>query len=136
MLKRFSISLEENLLEKFDKYIQKRKYTNRSEAIRDLIRDVFVKEEWETDKEVFGVISFIYDHHQPKIQEKITELQHDFYEHIVSSTHVHVDHHNCLEVVIVSGRAKNIRSLYEMIRALRGIKNASLTMSSTGSSLS
>jgi CopG family transcriptional regulator, nickel-responsive regulator len=135
MLKRFSISLEKTLLEKFDKYIQKRKYTNRSEAIRDLIREVFVKEEWETDKEVFGVITFIYDHHQPKIQEKITEIQHDFYEHIVSSTHVHVDHHNCLEVVIVSGKAKNVRELYEMIKALRGVKNANLTMSSTGSDL-
>ncbi|MBN2401344.1 MAG: nickel-responsive transcriptional regulator NikR [Spirochaetes bacterium] len=135
MLRRFSISLDENLLEKFDKYLQIKKYTNRSEAIRDLIRDVFVKEEWETDKEVFGVITFIFDHHQPKIQEKITELQHDFNEHIVSATHVHIDHHNCLEVVIVSGRAKNIRELHEKIKALRGLKNANLIMSSTGTDL-
>ncbi len=135
MLKRFSISLEKNLLEKFDKFIQKRKYTNRSEAIRDLIREVFVKEAWETDKEVFGVISFIYDHHQPNIQEKITEIQHDFYKNVVSATHIHIDHHNCLEVVIVSGRAKSVRELYEMIKAIRGVKNADLIMSSTGSEL-
>lgn len=132
MLKRFSISLEKNLLEKFDKYIQKKKYTNRSEAIRDLIREVFVKEEWETDKEVFGVISFIYDHHQPNIQERITEIQHDFYKSVVSATHVHIDHHNCLEVVIVSGISKKIRELHERIRALRGVKNANLTMGTKG----
>ena len=135
MLNRFSISLEKNLLEKFDKYIQKRKYTNRSEAIRDLIRDVFVKEEWETDDFVFGVITFIYDHHQPKIQDKITGIQHEFYEHIKSSTHVHIDHYNCLEVVIVTGKAKNVRELYEMIRAIRGVKNANLVMSTKGENL-
>jgi CopG family transcriptional regulator, nickel-responsive regulator len=135
MLERFSISLEKNLLEKFDKYIQKRKYTNRSEAIRDLIREVFVKEEWDTDKEVFGVISFIYDHHQPNIQEKITEIQHDFYRNVVSATHVHIDHHNCLEVVIVSGVANKIRELHERIRALRGVKNANLTMGTKGADL-
>jgi CopG family nickel-responsive transcriptional regulator len=132
MLERFSISLEKNLLEKFDKYIQKRKYTNRSEAIRDLIREVFVKEEWETDKEVFGVITFVYNHHQPNIQEKITEIQHDFYHNVVSATHIHIDHDNCLEVVIVSGIANKIRGLHERIRALRGVKNANLTMSTKG----
>ncbi len=136
MLKRFSISLDNILLEKFDKYIQRRKYTNRSEAIRDLIREVFVKEEWDTDKEVFGVISFIYDHHQPNIQERITEIQHDFYKNVASSTHVHIDHHNCLEVVIVSGNARSIRELHERIRALRGVKNANLTMGTRGGNLS
>jgi CopG family transcriptional regulator, nickel-responsive regulator len=135
MLERFSISLEKNLLDKFDKYISKRKYTNRSEAIRDLIREVFVKEEWETDKEVFGLISFIYDHHQPNIQEKITEIQHDFYKNVVSATHVHIDHHNCLEVVIVSGMANKVRELHESIKALRGVKNANMTMGTKGTDL-
>jgi CopG family transcriptional regulator, nickel-responsive regulator len=135
MLERFSISLEKNLLEKFDKYIKKRKYTNRSEAIRDLIREVFVKEEWETDKEVFGVISFIYDHHQPNIQERITEIQHDFYRNVISATHVHIDHHNCLEVVIVSGISDKISELHDRIRALRGVKNANLTMGTKGEEL-
>jgi CopG family transcriptional regulator, nickel-responsive regulator len=135
MLERFSISLEKSLLEKFDKYIQKRKYTNRSEAIRDLIREVFVKEEWEADKDVFGVISFIYDHHQPNIQKKITEIHHDFYKNVVSATHVHIDHHNCLEVVIVTDLANKIRELHEKIRALRGVKNANLTMGTKGGDL-
>ena len=136
MLKRFSISLESKLLDKFDRYISVRKYTNRSEAIRDLIREAFVKEEWDSGKDVFGVITFIYDHHQPKVQEKITELQHDFYEDVVSATHIHIDHHNCLEVVIVSGKAEKVRRLHESIKALRGVKNANLAMSSTGGELS
>ncbi len=135
MLKRFSISLEENLLSKFDKYIQKRKYTNRSEAIRDLIRQAFIKEEWDEDKNVFGVVTIVYDHHQPNIQEKITDLQHDFHKLVVSATHVHIDHSSCLEVVIVSGKAFRVRDLYEKINALRGVKNANLTMSSAGSEL-
>ena len=87
MLRRFSISLEQNLLNKFDKYILKRKYTNRSEAIRDLIRHAFVQEEWESDKDVFGVITIVYDHHKPGILERINELQHDFHKQVVSSTH-------------------------------------------------
>lgn len=135
MLKRFSISLENKLLDKFDGYISKRKYTNRSEAIRDLIREAFVKEEWDSDNDVFGVITFIYDHHQPKVQEKITELQHDFYEDVVSATHIHIDHHNCLEVVIVTGKAKKVHKLHESIKALRGVKNANLSMSTTGGDL-
>ena len=135
MLKRFSISLEKKLLEKFDKYISVRKYTNRSEAIRDLIREAFVREEWDSDKDVFGVITFVFDHHQPKVQDKITELQHDYYEDVVSTTHVHIDHHNCLEVVIVTGKAKKVLQLYESIKALRGVKNANLSMSTTGGNL-
>lgn len=135
MLKRFSISLEKKLLEKFDKYISVRKYTNRSEAIRDLIREAFVREEWDSDKDVFGVITFVFDHHQPKVQDKITELQHDYYEDVVSTTHVHIDHHNCLEVVIVTGKAKKVLQLYESIKALRGVKNANISMSTTGGNL-
>ena len=135
MLKRFSISLEKKLLEKFDRYISMRKYTNRSEAIRDLIREAFVREEWDSDKEVIGVITFIYDHHQPKLQEKITEIQHDFYEDVVSATHIHIDHHNCLEVVIITGKAKKVSDLHESIKALRGVKNANLSMSTKGGDL-
>ena len=135
MLKRFSISLEENLLKKFDKYIYQKKYNNRSEAIRDLIRDSFVKEEWEADKDVFGVITLVFDHHMPQIQEKITVLQHDFHTQVVSSTHVHVDHDNCLEVIIVRGKAFKVKELSEKLIALRGVKNGNLTMSSTGDEL-
>lgn len=135
MLKRFSISLDENLLSSFDAFIRQRKYNNRSEAIRDLIRTSFIKDEWEADKEVIGVITLVYDHHQHQVQENLTELQHDFHHQIVSTTHIHVDHDNCLEVIIVRGKALTIRDLAERLTALRGVKNGNLAMSSTGGEL-
>ncbi len=135
MLKRFSISLDEQLLEQFDEYIRPRGYSNRSEAVRDLIRKVLVNEEWEQDSEVVGVVSIVYNHHQPQLQEKITELQHTYHQLITSTTHVHMEHHNCLEVTIVKGRATLVRELAEKLMALRGVKDGNLAMSSTGGHL-
>lgn len=135
MLKRFSISLDEKLLDQFDNYIRPRGYSNRSEAVRDLIRKVLVNEEWAQDSEVVGVVSIVYNHHQPQLQEKITELQHKYHHAITSSTHVHMDHHNCLEVTIVKGRASQVRELAEQLIALRGVKDGNLAMSSTGDHL-
>jgi len=135
MLKRFTISMEEKLLEDFDHFIEGRGYQNRSEAIRDLIRSGFVKDEWDGDKEVMGVISLVYDHHQHQLQEKVTELQHDFHDQIVSTTHVHMDHHNCLEVIIVRGKGADVRHLADALIALRGVRNGNLAMSSTGKNL-
>ena len=135
MLKRFSISLEEQLLTIFDEHIKAHSYNNRSEAIRDLIRKAFVKEEWQADKPVMGVISLVYDHHQYKLQEKVTLVQHDYHHHIVSTTHVHMDHHNCLEVIVVRGKAKEVQDLADRLAALKGVRDANLAMSSTGKAL-
>ena len=135
MLKRFSISLEEKLLDIFDEHIKTRSYSNRSEAIRDLIRKTFIKEEWQADKQVMGVISLVYDHHQHKLQEKVTLVQHDYHHHIVSTTHVHMDHDNCLEVIVVRGKAKEVQELADRLIALRGVRDGNLAMSSTGKSL-
>ncbi len=135
MLKRFSVSLEENLFDEFDAYISSHGYSNRSEAIRDLIRRELVNEEWEQDSEVVGVVTLVYNHHQSQLQERITELQHRYFELITSTTHVHMDHHNCLEVTIVNGKASQVRELAEAMIALRGVKNGNLTMSSTGGHL-
>lgn len=135
MLKRFSISLEENLLTTFDKYIQAQSYNNRSEAIRDLIRKSFIKKEWEADKKVMGVISLVFDHHQHQLQEKVTDVQHGYHHLIVSTTHVHMDHHNCLEVIIVKGKAKEVKELSDRLISLRGIRDGNLAMSSTGKAL-
>ena len=132
MLKRFTISLDEKLLDKFDTFIKQQKYVNRSEAIRDLIRSSFVEEEWQADKDVIGVISMIYDHHQPNLQEKVTEIQHGYHQQIVSATHIHMDHHNCLEVVIVKGKAGSVNELSDRLRSLRGVRNCNLAMSTTG----
>ena len=135
MLKRFSISLEEKLLEIFDEHIKAHSYNNRSEAIRDLIRKAFVKKEWEADKPVMGVISLVYDHHQHKLQEKVTVVQHDYHHQIVSTTHVHMDHHNCLEVIVVRGKAIEVQELADQLAALKGVRDANLAMSSTGKAL-
>ncbi len=135
MLKRFSISLEDDILETFDTLIRQRQYSNRSEAIRDLIRKSFVQEEWEMDKEVIGVISLVYDHHQRQLQEKLTELQHNYYQQILSSTHIHVDHDNCLEVIIVQGKAQRVKELADSISSLKGVKHTNLAMGSTGGHL-
>lgn len=135
MLKRFSISLDEELLRMFDDFIQRQKYNNRSEAIRDLIRRSFIKEEWDANKEVMGVITLVYDHHQNQLQDRITEIQHDFHNQITSTTHVHMDHHHCLEVIIVRGKASKVQELAERLTSLRGVKDGHLAMSSTGGHL-
>ncbi len=135
MLKRFSISLEEELLTEFDRYLRGNHYDNRSEAIRDLIRKALIRQEWAADKAVMGVITLVFDHHQPKLQERVTEVQHDFHHHIISSTHVHIDHDNCMEVIIVRGKAGEIQELAGRLIALRGIRDGNLAMSSTGRAL-
>jgi len=135
VLRRFTVSMEDSLLDDFDAFIQDRHYKNRSEALRDLIRDRIIAKEWEADNDVMGVISLVYDHHQPKLQEKVTELQHRFHHQIVSTTHVHMDHDNCLEVIIVRGKAAIVQNLADNLRALRGIRNSSLSMGSTGKNL-
>jgi CopG family nickel-responsive transcriptional regulator len=136
MIKRFSISLDEKLLTKFDNYINRRQYVNRSEAIRDMIRKSFVRSEWENvNKEVMGVISLVYDHHQPQLQERITEIQHHYHHQIISTTHIHMDHDNCLEVIIIRGKSPEVQQLAEKLNAIRGVKDTHLAMSSTGKAL-
>jgi len=135
MLKRFTISLDEKLLEDFDTYIKQQKYVNRSEAIRDLIRSSFIEKEWQADNDVVGVISMVYDHHQHKLQEKVTEIQHDYHSQIVSTTHIHMDHHNCLEVIIIKGTAGSVNELADRLKSLRGVRNCKLATSTTGKDL-
>ena len=135
MLQRFSVSLDEDLLARFDAYVRENGYSNRSEAVRDLIRKGLIRQEWESNSQVIGVVTLVFDHHQPQLQERVTELQHNYYHIITSSTHVHMDHHNCLEVTIVKGRASEVQELAQGLIALRGVKDGSLTMSSTGGKL-
>src|SRR3989338_4060082 len=102
---RFGVSLDEKLLDGFDRLISKKGYTNRSEAIRDLIRDSLVKDEWEEgDKETVGTITLVYDHHTRELTHTLTDLQHHHHKSIISTTHIHLDQHNCLEVLVVKGK--------------------------------
>lgn len=135
-LVRFGVSLDGELLRNFDAAIESRGYTSRSEAIRDLIRSDLVAREWEESKEVVGVVMMVFDHHRRQLQEAITELQHRYLEEVISTLHIHLDHDNCLEVVIVRGDAGRIGQLADRLKALRGVKHCSLNMSTTGSGIS
>lgn len=131
-LVRFGVSLDKDLLDKFDALIKNRNYYNRSEAFRDLIRQELVKEEWNTNTEIAGAITLIYDHHHRELLNKVTDLQHGFQKEIISTQHVHLDHSNCLEIIAVRGKAQKVRKLAEMLQAIKGIRHATLSMSSTG----
>ncbi|MCX5852573.1 MAG: nickel-responsive transcriptional regulator NikR [Deltaproteobacteria bacterium] len=132
---RFGVSLEKTLLDRFDTLIRKKKYTNRSEALRDLIRKEFVMKEWGDDREVAGAITYIYDHHKRDVLTTIIDIQHDFQKLIISTQHIHLDHDNCLEVVVVRGIAREIETLADMLTAVKGVRHGTLSMSSTGKSL-
>lgn len=131
-LVRFGVSLDSELLRKFDQLIREKNYSNRSEAFRDLIREELVAKEWEAGGEVAGAITLIYDHHHRELLNKITDLQHDSQHVIISTQHVHLDHSNCLEIVAVRGKPEDVKKLAEMLKSIKGIKHCTLSMSSTG----
>ncbi|HCL90956.1 MAG TPA: nickel-responsive transcriptional regulator NikR, partial [Candidatus Atribacteria bacterium] len=114
---RFGVSLEKELLEKFDILIKEKKYPNRSEAIRDLIRENLVKKEWVEGKEVAGAITLVFDHHKRELMNTLTDIQHDFHTLIISSQHIHLDHDNCLEIIVVKGKPTEVRELADKLRA-------------------
>ncbi len=135
-LARFGVSIPKELLKAFDNYIERKHYANRSEAIRDLIRQKLVEEEWkESKEEVVGVITYLYDHHKRELAEKIIDLQHDHYQKIITTQHIHVDHHRCLEVVLVRGRANEIKELADKIQSLKGVLHLNLALTTLGKSL-
>ncbi|MCP4214187.1 MAG: nickel-responsive transcriptional regulator NikR [bacterium] len=134
---RFGVSLNSELLIKFDALNKTKGYTTRSEAIRDLIRDELVAREWSGDEkaETVGVLSMVYDHHQNELSKVLNHIQHDHLDIIITSTHVHVDHDNCLEVIILKGTCKKIKEITNKLSSTRGVKHAKLNMTSTGSDL-
>jgi len=131
-LVRFGVSLEKSLLDRFDVLIRERQYTNRSEALRDLIRRELVQKEWQGGSDVAGAITLIYDHHKRDVMSKVTDTQHAFQEAIISTQHIHLDHHNCLEIVAARGKAEEVRKLADALRSIKGVRHATLSMSSTG----
>jgi CopG family transcriptional regulator, nickel-responsive regulator len=131
-LVRFGVSLEKSLLEKFDKFIKERNYTNRSEAIRDLIRQELIKKEWLQGEDVAGTITLVYDHHKRDLQGKLTDIQHDYQKLIISTQHIHLDHDNCLEIIAARGNPANLQKLADSIKAIKGVKHGTLSMSSLG----
>ncbi len=135
-ISRFGVSIDSKLLESFDKLIDKKGYTNRSEAIRDLIREQLVENEWQDgNQDTVGAITLVYSHEQRELHDKLTELQHQKYHFIVSNLHIHLDRHNCLEVLIVKGKSKGIQKIADLLIGTRGVKHGRLTMTTQGKNL-
>ncbi len=134
---RVGISLPENLLNKFDEIILQRGYSSRSEGVRDAIRSYIVNFEWMSDVqgERVGVITIVYSHSQRGLEDNLTEIQHDFGGIIQSSLHVHLDHDNCLEVVVLRGEGQDVRKAAERMMSLKGVKHVKLTTTSLGKEL-
>jgi CopG family nickel-responsive transcriptional regulator len=133
---RFGVSLDEALLNKFDPFIARLGYKSRSEALRDLIRERLVAEEWQNDKSpAMGVLSLVYSHEVRELAKKLTDIQHRHLGIILSTTHIHMDKHNCLEVVILKGPGKEIREVADQLLSSKGVKHGKLIMTTTGSHL-
>jgi len=132
---RFGVSIETTLLDRFDTAIKQKGYKKRSEAIRDLIREYLVMKEWQQDIETVGVLSLVYSHHSHELQEKLSGMQHEDHDAVISSTHIHLDRHNCLEVVILKGKSSIIQKISEKLSSTRGVKHGKLIMTTTGSGL-
>ena len=134
-LARFGVSLDRQLLMDFDRLIERRKYTNRSEAIRDLIRDSLVSQEWDDNKDMVATITFVYNHHVPDLARRLTHIQHDFQGHIMAGMHVHLDHDHCLEVLVARGEGRAIRHVADALLSVKGVKHGKLTITTTGKRL-
>ncbi|MEW6482068.1 MAG: nickel-responsive transcriptional regulator NikR [bacterium] len=131
-LVRFGISLDEVLLNRFDEHIKGKNYSTRSKAIGDLIREDLVKKEWIEGKEVAGAITLVYNHHKRELVNTLTNIQHDFHYLIISTQHIHLDHENCLEIVVVRGKPKEVEELANKLKSTKGVKHSFLTMTTTG----
>jgi CopG family nickel-responsive transcriptional regulator len=134
-IKRFGVSLDDDLLSKFDHLIKEKNYTNRSEALRDLIRQELVQRQWQGGKEIVGAITLIYDHHKRELVNKIMDIQHDFGDLIISSQHIHLDHHNCMEIIAIKSPPKKAQLLADSLRSIKGVKHGTISMSSTGTDI-
>ena len=131
-LSRFSISIEKQLLDRLEGMVEKHHYANRSEFVRDLLRDRLVEEEWKDNEEVVGTITLVYDHETRELSKKLTRLQHHHHDQVLASTHVHLDSHMCAEMVLTKGPAGEIRQMADMLRQQKGVLHAGLSLSSTG----
>jgi CopG family nickel-responsive transcriptional regulator len=132
---RTGISLDSELLARFDRAIARKGYGSRSEAIRDLLREHAVASDVAQNRVVVGTLTLVYDHHQPKLSEHLIEVQHHYQGKVLAVTHVHLDHRNCLEVIIVKGRGTEAQRLADRLLSLRGVKHGKLVMTTTGKKL-
>jgi CopG family nickel-responsive transcriptional regulator len=132
---RFSVSVPPELLAAFDAWVRREGIATRSEAVKHLMHGALVAQEWEDGRAVAGALVLVYDHHKRGLVRQLMDVQHDFGETIVSTQHVHLDHDNCLEVVTLKGEAGRIRRLLAAVKAVKGLKDCSLVMTTTGSNM-
>ncbi|MFC2104580.1 nickel-responsive transcriptional regulator NikR [Bacteroidota bacterium] len=128
-VKRFGVSLEKELLEALDKYVQENQFPNRSQAIRQLITKNLVTKKWEGNNIVAGAITLFYDHHKHDLLNKLATIQHDYHDVILAAQHFHLSHENCLEIVTVKGKASKLSELSEKLIAIKGVQHGQLVMS-------
>ncbi len=129
---RVSISIEEDVIERFDDLIQSQGFPTRSEAVKHLIRSALVQRQWEAGDVIAGVVTLIYDHHKSQLMQKIVEAQHAFGDLVICSQHAHLDHHNCMENIIVRGPVEQIEKLHHALSGIKGMKHTVLSMTTTG----
>ncbi|MER3474770.1 MAG: nickel-responsive transcriptional regulator NikR [Armatimonadota bacterium] len=135
-LKRFGVSIPAELVSAFDRLIESKGYRTRSEAVRDLMRDALVESEWKSDSgEVVGTVTIVYDHEMRELARLLTNLQHHHLGSIICTTHVHLDEHHCMEVVVVRGSAEQVRAIADRLISTRGVKHGKLVCTTTGKSL-
>lgn len=128
---RFSVSLEDDLLERFDRFCQQEHYATRSEAIRQLLREKLTTEAWESDAgDVAGTLTLVYDHHRGQLRDNLMELQHHHPDMVISTLHAHLDHDLCLEVIVLRGPARQLRQMAAQLRGLKGIHTGKLVIAS------
>jgi CopG family nickel-responsive transcriptional regulator len=127
------VAIDTGLLERFDRLIAGRGYTNRSEAFRDMIREELVEQSWESpESHVVGTVTLVYDHHARLLGEKLTGIQHEYHRSVLSTLHVHLDHDLCLEVIVIRGRAGAVRTLADTLISTKGVKHGRLTLTTAG----
>jgi len=135
-LARIGITIPQELLEEFDRLIERRGYTTRSEAVRDLVRKELVDEiAASPNAEVYGTVTLIYDHHARLLLDRLTEIQHQYHNAIISSLHVHLDHDNCLEVILVRGKSALVQKLADTLIATKGVKHGRFLLTTSGRDL-
>ena len=132
---RFSVSIESDLLARFLQLAKRHRWGNRSRAIRNLMREALIREEWRGNEEIVGTITIVYDHHQRELTDRLTSIQHDHHEAILATTHIHLDHDNCLEMVAVRGTATQVQRIADAVTGMRGVKHGTLTATTTGKKL-
>ncbi|HPM77711.1 MAG TPA: nickel-responsive transcriptional regulator NikR [bacterium] len=132
---RFSVSIESDLLNRFLKMARKHGWTNRSEAMRNVMREALVREEWEGDEEIVGTITIVYDHHKRELTDRLNKIQHDHHAAVLAATHIHLDHDNCLEMIAVKGTASQVQAIADNLIGTRGVKHGKLSAMTTGKRL-